>query len=95
MHTLVQELSDEHDLPLELKFESGRGYYLRLPPAELEDRLLPVVFVNVVKRRKVIELTTLELVKRNAKVSTSVFPRVPHVSLYPPCADVRYFLTPH
>ena len=68
VHQLVEDLSREHDRPLELKFEGGRGYYLRLPAFELEDRPLPPVFVNVVKKKKFVEFTTLELVKRNAKV---------------------------
>ena len=53
---------------LDLKFENGRGYYLRLSAFELEERNLPAVFINCVERRKVLEFTTLELVKRNAKV---------------------------
>ncbi|KAL7268484.1 MutS protein msh4 [Rhizina undulata] len=72
VHSLVQELSQEHDLPLELKFETGRGYYMRLPASEIEDRALPDVFVNVVGRKRILELTTLELVKRNAKIADSL-----------------------
>lgn len=69
VHSLVAGLVVEHDLPLELKFEIGRGYYLRLSTSDIEDRSLPPVFVNVVVRKKVVvEFTTLELVKRNAKV---------------------------
>jgi DNA mismatch repair protein MSH4 len=69
VHTLVEELSKEHNFPLELRFESARGYFLRLPSVDLEDRALPIIFVNVVKRKKFVELTTLELMKRNAKVA--------------------------
>jgi DNA mismatch repair protein MSH4 len=68
VHTLVEEISKEYDLQLELRFESGRGYYLRLPSSDLEDRSLPAVFVNVVKRKRFVEMTTLELMKRNLKV---------------------------
>lgn len=72
MHTLVEEISKEYDLQLELRFESGRGYYLRLPSSDLEDRSLPAVFVNVVKRKRFVELTTLDLMKRNLKVCLNI-----------------------
>ena len=68
VHTLVEELSKEHDFQFELRFETGRGYYLRLPCSDLDDRRFSSVFVNVVKRKKYVELTTLELMKRNSKV---------------------------
>ncbi|KAL0637754.1 MutS protein msh4 [Maublancomyces gigas] len=73
VHSLVAGLAVEHDLPLELKFEVGRGYYLRLSTSDIEDKPLPPVFVNVVVRKKVaVEFTTLELVKRNAKIGDSL-----------------------
>ena len=56
-----------HDL--EIRFETGRGYYLRLPASDLEDKILEPVFVNVVTRKKFVEMTTLELMKRNLKAS--------------------------
>ncbi|KAF8543611.1 DNA mismatch repair protein Msh4 [Trichophaea hybrida] len=72
VHTLVEGISKEHDLQLELRFESGRGYYFRLPSSDLEDRSLPAVFVNVVKRKRFVEMTTLELMKRNLKINDSL-----------------------
>ncbi|KAH8147392.1 uncharacterized protein LAJ45_08548 [Morchella importuna] len=73
IHSLVAGLAVEHDLPLELKFEVGRGYYLRLSTLDLEDKSLPPIFVNVVVQKKVVvEFTTLELVKRNAKIGDSL-----------------------
>ncbi|CAZ85019.1 unnamed protein product [Tuber melanosporum] len=72
MHQLVEDISKEYDLPLELKFETGRGYYLRLPASEIEDKPLPPVFVNVVKRKKIVEFSALEMLKCNAKISDSL-----------------------
>lgn len=69
---LVQELTEEYNFPLELRFENGRGYYLRLSALDLEDKALPGVFVNIVDRKKMVEFTTLELVKRNAKINDSL-----------------------
>ncbi|RPA93986.1 hypothetical protein L873DRAFT_1837804 [Choiromyces venosus 120613-1] len=71
-HQLVEDMSKAHDLPLELKYETGRGYYLRLPVSEIEDKPLPPVFVNVVKRKKTVEFSALEMLKCNAKIGDSL-----------------------
>jgi DNA mismatch repair protein MSH4 len=71
VHQLVEDMSQEYDRPLELKFEAGRGYYLCLPASGVEDRPLPPVFVNVVRKKKLVEFTTLDLVKRNSKVAST------------------------
>lgn len=69
VHTLVDELTREFELPIELRFEHGRGYYFRLAVVELEEKLLPDVFVNVVKKKKKwVEMSTLDMMKRNGKV---------------------------
>jgi len=70
VHQLVEGMSKEYNLPLELKYETGRGYYLRLPASEIEDKPLPAIFVNLVKRKKVVEFSALEMLKCNAKVNT-------------------------
>jgi hypothetical protein len=64
--------TDEHDLPLELKYEVNRGFFLRVPTSEIQDRSLPTIFINVVERKKMSEFTTLELVKRNSKIGDSL-----------------------
>ncbi|KAF2280678.1 uncharacterized protein EI97DRAFT_367992 [Westerdykella ornata] len=63
------ELSQEYDLQLELKYETARQFYIRIAMADLGDRPLPPVFVNVFRKRNTIECQTLELMKRNQKVS--------------------------
>lgn len=90
VHSLVAALAVEHDLPLEMKFEIGRGYYLRLSASDIEDKPLPPIFVNVVVRKKVVvEFTTLELVKRNAKVTN--FPEESRIYNYSIGRHWQYF----
>ncbi|PWW75164.1 hypothetical protein C7212DRAFT_297383 [Tuber magnatum] len=72
VHQLVEDMSKEYDLPLELKYETGRGYYLRLPASEIEDRPLPPIFVNMVKRKKIVEFSALEMLKCNARIGDSL-----------------------
>lgn len=65
----VNELGGFHELPLEIRYETARQYYIRLPAHELEERSLPDVFVNVHRRNKVVECQTLDLMRLNRKVT--------------------------
>lgn len=60
--------TEKHELPLDLRFETQRGYFVRLPTVELEDKILPPIFINVNKKKKYTEFSTLELVKWNKRV---------------------------
>lgn len=67
----IQDLVDEHGLPLQTKFDNVRQFYMRLPAAELEQRDLPAIFINVFRKKDVIECQTLDLLKRNQKIADS------------------------
>lgn len=64
----IAELCEEHSLPLQTKFENVRQFYLRLRVEELEDRNLPPVFINVYRKKDMIECQTLDLIKLNQKI---------------------------
>jgi DNA mismatch repair protein MSH4 len=59
---------EEYDLQLELKYESARQFYIKIPMSELDGRDLPPIFTNIIRRKNNIECQTLELMKRNQKV---------------------------
>jgi DNA mismatch repair protein MSH4 len=63
--------TETHNLKLELKYDNARHYYLRLNVSELEDRNLPPVFINVIRKNKKVECSTLDLRKRSQKISDS------------------------
>ena len=56
-------------MALDLKFETARQYYIRIPISELEDKLLPAIFINRFRKKNMIECQTLELVKLNQKIT--------------------------
>lgn len=62
---------EAHSLSLDLRFETSRQYYLRLPISDLENGSLPDVFINIFKKKNYVEFQTLELVKLNQKVTDS------------------------
>jgi len=57
-------------MKLELKFDPIRQFYLRFNQAELNERDVPQVLINVIKKKDQIECLTLDLAKRNQKVNS-------------------------
>ncbi|OLL23713.1 MutS 4 [Neolecta irregularis DAH-3] len=69
---LSAQYRDEQMLPIHSKFESSRGFYLTLLASEVDGHNLDPNFINVFKKKKTLEFTTLELVKKNAKIRDSL-----------------------
>lgn len=61
--------TEEYDLQLELKYESARQFYMKIPAPKIDGRDLPPIFTNIIRRKNNIECQTLELMKRNQKVT--------------------------
>jgi DNA mismatch repair protein MSH4 len=68
-YRMVEELRETHNLAFELKFDAARQFYIRLAADELEGRELPTIFINIVKAKKRIECSILDLVKLNQKIT--------------------------
>ena len=67
----IENLGEEHGLPLQTKFEGARQFYMLLPASELAERDLPAVFCNVYRKKDKVECSTLDLMKRNQKIADS------------------------
>lgn len=65
----ITDLAEEHNLPLQTKFDNPRQFYVRLRAEELEARDLPAIFINIFRKKDNIECQTLELLKRNQKIA--------------------------
>jgi DNA mismatch repair protein MSH4 len=73
VYHLTTALSDEHSLPLDLRFEAGRGFYLRLNSNDIDSETpIPSVFVNIIKRKKYLEFQTLAIMKMNVKIDDAL-----------------------
>ncbi|KAL2852528.1 muts domain V-domain-containing protein [Aspergillus pseudoustus] len=64
---LVAQLSENHDLGLDLKYDQARQYYISLPATGI--RALSDIFINVYRKKNRIECQTLDLVKLNQKIA--------------------------
>ncbi|KAL9107101.1 MAG: hypothetical protein Q9227_007967 [Pyrenula ochraceoflavens] len=65
----LAQIHQEHNLALDLKFETARHFYIRIAITELNNRELPSVFVNVFSKKAYIECQTLDLLKLNQKIT--------------------------
>ena len=54
-----------------MKYDTARQYYIRIAVSELDNRNLPDVFINVFRKRNIIECQTLDLLKWNQKIMDS------------------------
>ncbi|KAF2863252.1 hypothetical protein K470DRAFT_211378 [Piedraia hortae CBS 480.64] len=64
----ISQLKDEHNLPLQTRFDNVRQFYIRLRARDLEQRELPPVFINAYRKKDMIECQTLDLKKLNQKI---------------------------
>ena len=69
LHTELE--TDKHQLNLEMKYDTARQYYIRIPASELEDRDLPEDFINAYRKKTTVECQTLDLLKFNQKIADS------------------------
>jgi DNA mismatch repair protein MSH4 len=76
----AERLGEELEMKIELKFDPVRQFYLRFNSSELNDRILPPVLTNVIKKKEWIECLTLDLAKRNQKAGN--FEHVPGTYAY-------------
>ncbi|OOQ91584.1 putative DNA mismatch repair protein Msh4 [Penicillium brasilianum] len=64
---LVTKLGENLDMPLDLKYDTARQYYICIPTGNPEP--LPHIFINVYRKKNRIECQTLDLVKLNQKIT--------------------------
>ena len=66
--TLTKE---EHDVTAELKYDSRRKFWLRIRRSDVEDRVLPDVFINFVQKGIWFEFQTITLIQLNNRITDS------------------------
>ncbi|KAG4277856.1 hypothetical protein FPRO04_07099 [Fusarium proliferatum] len=69
IHQHIDSLNEAHGLDANLRYDNGRKYWLRLRAADFDDRPLPDLLINVVRKKDKIECQTLDLVKLNLRLS--------------------------
>ncbi|KAG0380109.1 MutS protein msh4 [Mortierella sp. AD032] len=62
----------EYGINLKVQFNVTVGYYYTTTVDQLGENEVPLVFINVVRKSKSLSFTTLELVKKNAKINDSL-----------------------
>ncbi|KAL7751014.1 MutS protein msh4 [Sorochytrium milnesiophthora] len=72
VYNLVQSYCAQHDLTIKLQFSQQANFYLELKQDQLGDRVLPPLFINLVKKRNTYTFTTLDLLKYNDRINESL-----------------------
>ncbi|KAL8660171.1 MAG: hypothetical protein Q9202_006767 [Teloschistes flavicans] len=70
-YQLVTNLGQTHSIPLDMRYDTARQFYIRINTSELEGRNLPDVFINAFRRKTYVECQTLDLLKLNQKIIDS------------------------
>lgn len=68
----AHRFSEEYSLEARLRYDSGRKYSIQLQASDFEDRLVPEVLVNQVKKGRHLECLTMQLKKLNQRITDSV-----------------------
>ncbi|KAM0203013.1 hypothetical protein ACHAPI_001183 [Fusarium lateritium] len=69
IHKHLEALNEIHKIEASLRYDNGRKYWLRLRAADFDDRPIPELLINVVRKKDMIECQTLDLVKLNLRLS--------------------------
>ncbi|KAJ1972833.1 MutS protein msh4 [Dimargaris verticillata] len=68
----VVYLVEAHALTLKLQFKAATGFYLTIPFDQVTPNGLPVLFINVIRKKRHLHFTTLEIVKLNERINNAL-----------------------
>lgn len=63
---------DAHEIPLQMRYDEARQFYMTFPASEVEEKPIPEDFIHVFRKKKNIECQTLDLWKRNQRVGNAL-----------------------
>lgn len=69
---VVNGYAEQYAINLKVQFNTNMGYHLSTTLDLLDGRPLPLIFVNVVRKGRALSFTTLDLIKKNAKIEDSL-----------------------
>ncbi|ODV61901.1 MutS family protein MSH4 ASCRUDRAFT_7366 [Ascoidea rubescens DSM 1968] len=70
---LIEGIAEEHQLILDHKFDSTRGFYITIKKSQIIDtNKLPDIFINRIYKKNFIECTTLDIIKCNSRLNDTL-----------------------
>ncbi|KAI8815605.1 muts domain V-domain-containing protein [Fimicolochytrium jonesii] len=72
VYDLVTSYSEKHEINFRVVYNASLGFYITASREELGARDLPLEFINVKMKRKVLECTTLKLLSHNDRIQESL-----------------------
>ncbi|KAI0176015.1 muts domain V-domain-containing protein [Hypoxylon sp. FL1284] len=71
VHHHLGDLQRDHDISPDLRYDTNRQYWIRLRQSDFEDREIPDILINRVRKGTWIECQTLVLVQLNHRITDS------------------------
>ncbi|KAI1105460.1 DNA mismatch repair protein-like protein MutS [Jackrogersella minutella] len=71
VHQHVEDINRDHDIATTLRYDANRKYWLRLRQSDFEDKDVPEILINKVRKGTWIECQTLILVQLNHRITDS------------------------
>ncbi|KAI8972009.1 muts domain V-domain-containing protein [Mycotypha africana] len=73
IYELASQYSEEHKMQMKLQFNASNYFHITMSTNQLtEGRRLPSEFINVVKKKKTLQFTSLELLQKNERLNESL-----------------------
>ncbi|EMG49034.1 hypothetical protein G210_0295 [Candida maltosa Xu316] len=69
---MVNQLSEDLEMGLDYRYESTRGFFIKIKSDKVKVDDLPNVFINTMVKKKTIECTTIDLMKQSARYNDIV-----------------------
>jgi DNA mismatch repair protein MSH4 len=61
--------TEEYEMPIQLQFDGKSGFYLSLSSHDVDPEVpLPDIFISQIKRKKIVQFSTLDVAKKNARI---------------------------
>ncbi|KAI7906727.1 muts domain V-domain-containing protein [Cokeromyces recurvatus] len=73
IYELVAQYNETYSLQMKLYFTAANGFYITMPTSQLtSEKGLPPEFINVIRKKKTLQFTTIELLQKNSRINESL-----------------------
>ncbi|OBZ86475.1 MutS 4 [Choanephora cucurbitarum] len=72
IYELVEQYNESYGLQMKLQFNASNGFYITMVRAAEEECDLPTEFINVIKKKKTVQCTTVVLLQKNFRIHESL-----------------------
>ncbi|KAI8383998.1 muts domain V-domain-containing protein [Blakeslea trispora] len=72
IYELIEQYNEAYGLQMKLQFNSSSGFYITIAKTDDEEHPLPPEFINIIKKKKSLQFTTVALLQKNFRIHESL-----------------------